>query len=178
MRVETLVNEDMADKHGRVRFPYVPQYLFYIMVELLNNSARATMENSWLSEAGKADPEQLRAKPVVITVGADHSQVVIRVSDRASGIPFSVADRVWSYMYSTASKGEGQDFVTEGTPLAGYGVGLPLSRLYARYLGGSLSLMSMPGVGTHAYLYLKRIESEAREEVPHSLGSSSLREVL
>jgi len=147
----------------RIRFPYVPQYLFYIMVELLKNSARATVENC-------ADLSQIQERPIVVTVGADPSQVGIRVDDLAGGIPFNVADRVWSYMYTTASKTEGATaFSQEGTPLAGYGVGLPLSRLYARYLGGSLKLMSVPGIGTSAYLYLKRLESEAREEVPTSV---------
>merc|ERR1711881_680089 len=101
------------------------------MVELLKNSARATVENT-------ADQKDLKHKPITVTVGADHSQVVIRVSDRAHGIPFSVADRVWSYMYSTASRSSGgTNFSQLGTPLAGFGVGLPISRLYARYLGGS-----------------------------------------
>ena len=31
-------------------------------------------------------------------------QVAIRVLDQAGGIPFHAADKVWSYMYSTASK--------------------------------------------------------------------------
>lgn len=152
------------DLESRIRFPYVPNYLFYIMVELLKNSARATVE------ARQESPQKKRS--IVITVGADPSQVAIRVLDQAGGIPFSVADRVWSYMYSTATKG-GRNFNEQGTPLAGYGVGLPLSRLYARYLGGSLHLQSLPGVGTCAYLYLKRIESEAREELPNSTSVSS-----
>lgn len=158
---------DRNDRSGRIRFSYVPQYLFYIMVELLKNSARATVENT-------EEEKRLREKPIIITVGADSSQVAIRISDRANGIPFSVRDRVWSYMYSTASKGKGATFVQEGTPLAGYGVGLPLSRLYARYLGGHLSLMSLPGFGTNAYLYLKRIEEETFEEVPDMSSLSSL----
>jgi len=158
-------DKSMSDSSGRIRFPYVPQYLFYIMVELLKNSCRATVENT-------ADQRELKNKPIVITIGTDKSQVAIRISDSASGIPFSVQDSVFSYMYSTASKGAG-DFVAAGTPLAGYGVGLPLSRLYARYLGGSLRLMSMPGIGTHAYLYLKRLDTDAREEVPSSVSSVS-----
>merc|ERR1719277_2856310 len=48
------------------------------------------------------------------------------------------------------------------TDLAGYGVGLPLSRLYAEYLGGSLHLMSVPNYGTHAYVFLQ--QSSDREE--------------
>jgi len=158
--VETKQHSSVADaENDAIRFPYVPQYLFYIMVEILKNSARASVEN------------KVTDNPIVVTVGADSNQVAIRVSDSAKGIPFKAREKVWAYMYSTASKETDGDFVAVGTPLAGYGVGLPLSRLYARYLGGSLSLMSMPGIGTHAYLYLKRIETEAREEVPSSTSS-------
>ena len=42
--------------------------------------------------------------------------------------------------------------------MAGLGFGLPLARLYARYFGGDLSLMVLPGYGTDAYLTLKRLE--------------------
>eukprot|EP00930_Biecheleria_cincta_P056773 TRINITY_DN42831_c0_g1_i1.p1 TRINITY_DN42831_c0_g1~~TRINITY_DN42831_c0_g1_i1.p1 ORF type:complete len:434 (-),score=68.80 TRINITY_DN42831_c0_g1_i1:84-1385(-) len=154
------------DLESRIRFPYVPNYLFYIMVELLKNSARATVE---------AQDRTGNKRSIVITIGADPSQVAIRVLDQAGGIPFGVADRVWSYMYSTARNTKGaSNFSMQGTPLAGYGVGLPLSRLYARYLGGSLDLQSLPGGGTAAYLYLKRLESEAREELPTSSSVSGI----
>ena len=43
------------------------------------------------------------------------------------------------------------------SPLAGFGCGLPLCRLYASYLGGSLTLISMPVHGTDAYIHLRRI---------------------
>ena len=32
---------------------------------------------------------------------------------------------------------------SQSSPLAGFGVGLPLSRNYARYFGGELTLLSM-----------------------------------
>jgi len=166
LKQDVVIRVESFDLDGAtcIRFPYVPQYLFYIMVEILKNSARATVE------AARADAVEIEQRPILITVGADHSEVAIRVHDVAGGIPFSVADRVWSYMYSTSpdSKG-GSDFSQQGTPLAGYGVGLPLSRLYARYLGGSLHLQSLPGIGTRTYLYLKRLETEAREA--HSVSS-------
>ncbi|KAI1301020.1 hypothetical protein EDD11_005877 [Mortierella claussenii] len=41
-------------------------------------------------------------------------------------------------------------------PLSGSGQGLPLARLIARYFGGDLSLVSMEGYGTDAYLSLYR----------------------
>jgi len=41
--------------------------------------------------------------------------------------------------------------------LAGLGFGLPLSRLYARYFGGKLSLQNLPGFGVDAYLTLNNL---------------------
>lgn len=41
--------------------------------------------------------------------------------------------------------------------LADYGYGLILCRLYARYLGGDLKLVSIKGCGTEAYPHLNRL---------------------
>lgn len=57
---------------------------------------------------------------------------------------------IWNYAFTTAeaqSVGDefgGSDFKA---PLAGYGYGLPIARLYAQYLGGNLKLISMQGYG-------------------------------
>ena len=48
------------------------------------------------------------------------------------------------------------DFDT-ASPLAGLGYGLPISRAYARYFGGDLSIMSMEGYGTDAFVHLSRL---------------------
>ncbi|XP_030330968.1 translation initiation factor IF-2-like isoform X11 [Strigops habroptila] len=42
-----------------------------------------------------------------------------------------------------------------------FGFGLPTSRAYAEYLGGSLALQSLQGVGTDVYLRLRHIDGKA-----------------
>ncbi|CAK0874141.1 unnamed protein product [Prorocentrum cordatum] len=42
------------------------------------------------------------------------------------------------------------------TELSGYGVGLPLSRLYARHLGGDIVISQVLGHGTEASVFLSR----------------------
>lgn len=146
--------------------PLVPTYLFYILIELIKNSFRAAGEHHE-ELGGRGDPPT-----VVIRVSCDASQVVLQIGDRGGGIPFERQARVWSYMYSTANGAEvcqqtGRILKQSERPsaLAGYGVGLPLSRLYAEYLGGSLHLMSMPNFGTHAYVYLSRM-GDRNEALP------------
>ena len=41
-----------------------------------------------------------------------------------------------------------------------FGFGLPTSRAYAEYLGGSVSIQSMQGIGTDVYLRLRHIDGK------------------
>lgn len=43
------------------------------------------------------------------------------------------------------------------SPLAGMGCGLPLCRLYATYLGGSVEMQTLPRYGTDVFVYLSRL---------------------
>jgi len=45
-------------------------------------------------------------------------------------------------------------------------VGLPIARLYTQYLGGSMNLVSLPGYGTQAYVFLPRDPDKVVEVVP------------
>lgn len=65
---------------------------------------------------------------------------------------------------------EGSDFSVD-TPLAGLGYGLPLSRVFARYFGGDISVLSMEGYGTDAYLHLKKV-GDAKEPVVEAMRKS------
>jgi len=132
-----------------IEIPYIPMYLYYIVQELLRNSARATLE------AGRKDGAQ-QTRPISVTVCSDQKQVAIRIADKGGGIPLGSGEKIWSYQFSTSIQ-PFEAYLDGASPLSGRGMGLPLGRLYASYLGGSLELMNMPGIGVDAYLFLNRI---------------------
>jgi hypothetical protein len=58
-----------------------------------------------------------------------------------------------------------------GNALAGFGVGLPMSRLYARYFGGDLDIKSLEGHGTDCFLHLNRLGHKC-ENLPDIVRNS------
>uniref|UniRef100_A0A7S0V6I7 Protein-serine/threonine kinase n=1 Tax=Polytomella parva TaxID=51329 RepID=A0A7S0V6I7_9CHLO len=152
-----------VDVYGSTRFtlPYVPSHLHHMVFELVKNSLRA-VQDRW--EDDDCEPPPIR---VVVAEGGE--DVTIKVSDEGGGIPRSGLPRIWTYLYSTAkhpvdhTKLEGDE--AGPVVLAGYGYGLPLSRLYARYFGGDLQMISMEGYGTDAYLHLNRL-GNSQEPLP------------
>lgn len=138
----------------------------YIMLELLKNSMRASVEFHGID----ADFPPIK---VVIADGAENEDVVIKVSDEGGGISRSNMKKIWSYLFTTADPSVQETMVGESnavdhgtdSPLAGLGYGLPISRSYARYFGGDLSIMSMEGHGTDAFVYLARL-GNTKEPLP------------
>lgn len=146
-----------------VTFAYVPSHLHHMVFELVKNSLRAVADR-W------ADADAGEPPPVRLVVAEGDEDVTIKVSDEGGGIPRSGLPRIWTYLYSTArSPLDEMDAGAEGADspavLAGYGYGLPLSRLYARYFGGDLQVISMQGYGTDAYLHLNRL-GNVQEPLP------------
>jgi pyruvate dehydrogenase kinase 2/3/4 len=136
-------------------FAYVPGHIHHVVFELVKNSLRAVAERYKDSDV---PPPAIR---VVVAEGSE--DVTIKISDEGGGIPRSGLKEIWTYLYSTAdSPLQEMEFSEAGagsTPvvLAGYGYGLPLSRLYCRYFGGDLQVLSMDGYGTDAYVHLNRL---------------------
>eukprot|EP00798_Chlamydomonas_sp_ICE-L_P031808 gene31808-7007_t len=143
-------------------FPYVPSHLHHMVFELVKNSLRAVQDR--FDDDMDDEPPPIR---VVVAEGGE--DVTIKVSDEGGGIPRSGMPKIWTYLYSTAKAPVEMDTVdvTEGGPvvLAGYGYGLPLSRLFSRYFGGDLQIISMEGYGTDAYLHLNRL-GNSQEPLP------------
>jgi len=144
-----------------VRFPYIPVHLEYILTELLKNAFRATVE------AGAKEPVQ-------VTIAKDpYSEgISMRIRDRGGGISPDDLPNIWSYSFTTFNEREGDsddalgrfnDSVAsagDGSSIAGLGYGLPLSRSYAEYFGGSLQVQSAYGWGTDVYLKLRGVAVE------------------
>lgn len=151
--------------HVAARFPFIPMPLDYIIPELLKNSMRATMESHLNSPYNV--PE------IVVTIANTDIDLAIRISDRGGGIPRDHLDKVMDYHFTTAEStpqdsrvnpalGNMVDMVNSGQsgPMHGFGFGLPTSRAYAEYLGGSLCIKSLQGVGTDVYLRIKHIDGK------------------
>uniref|UniRef100_A0A671N433 Protein-serine/threonine kinase n=1 Tax=Sinocyclocheilus anshuiensis TaxID=1608454 RepID=A0A671N433_9TELE len=149
--------------HVAARFPFIPLPLDYILPELLKNAMRATMESHLDTPYNVPD--------IVVTIANNDTDFVIRISDRGSGIPHSILDQVMDYHFSTAEQSAQDPRMSnlfnnitnsgpQSGPMHGFGFGLPTSRAYAEYLGGSLAIQSMQGIGTDVYLRLRHIDGK------------------
>jgi pyruvate dehydrogenase kinase 2/3/4 len=160
-------------------FPYVPGHLSHICFELLKNSLRAVVERY-----GVDDDTGVVYPPIKVIVVEGKEDITIKISDEGGGIARSAISLIWTYMYTTMeSQDIDQNFKASDfkAPMAGFGYGLPLSRLvrfflytlshvlicvqYARYFGGDLRLISMDGFGTDVYIHLNRLSS-SQEPLP------------
>ncbi|TGO53498.1 hypothetical protein BCON_0122g00150 [Botryotinia convoluta] len=140
-----------------LHFMYVPGHLSHMLFETLKNSLRAVVETHG------QDKQDFPVTKVVVAEGKE--DITIKISDEGGGIPRSSIPLVWTYMYTTVDSTPSLDPDFDKSdfkaPMAGFGYGLPISRLYARYFGGDLKLISMEGYGTDVYLHLNRLSSSS-----------------
>jgi len=123
---------------------FIPAHIQFIMQEILKNSVKATLELH--NQDGCVPPR------VHIAVHPGTYDVEIKVSDQGGGMKRRTVKKVWEYGFST-SHGAGE--------ISGYGVGVPLSRLFARYFGGDMSFSSVYGYGTDVSIRVKRLGDTA-----------------
>lgn len=133
-----------------------------------------------------------RMPPIKVTVAMGKFDVTLKIADEGGGASRSEVEKLWTYYYTTANKflvgsqpppetrsnrqkaggavsASGQGKVAAEhplPPLAGFGLGLPLSRVYARYFGGDVLLKSMEGFGMDSYLHLNRLGHNCEELPP------------
>lgn len=124
-----------------LNFMYVPGHLSHMLFETLKNSLRAVVETHG------QDKQDFPVTKVIVAEGRE--DITIKITDEGGGIPRSAIPLVWTYMYTTVDRTPNLDPDFDKSdfkaPMAGFGYGLPISRLYARYFGGDLKLISMEG---------------------------------
>ncbi|KAK9464965.1 mitochondrial branched-chain alpha-ketoacid dehydrogenase kinase-domain-containing protein [Lipomyces arxii] len=162
------------DAGKEITIAYIPEHLEYILTELLKNSFRASIENY----LGLTDAMQYRQtaqinthtgsqpSPVTVTITRTASGLTIRLRDKGGGIAEEHLKRIWGYSESTVEEEVRDGFKTLNTPppsvtgtggtsMGGLGYGLPLSRAYAEYFGGSIELETCYSWGTDVYVNIK-----------------------
>jgi len=152
---------------------YIPRHVTYMLREVLKNAFRATVERH-LAKSRFSNGSEV--PPVVVELQQGDVHVIVKVSDQGGGMPKKMQEQAWKYGWSTVrSEGateawqyteescsweRGATHQTTGlkSELAGYGFGLPLTRLHAQYFGGDVFMQALPGHGTDMYLILTHLK--------------------
>ena len=153
-----------------LEFIYVRSHLHHMIFEMIKNSMRAIVESHQgeageerrkrlvlSSSSSPLNPQSMPPVRVIIAGNETSEDVVIKISDEGGGIPRSSLPRLFSYQYTTATGllGQGgsheepaellpgehpQSYNTFRENFFGMGYGLPISRVFARYFGGDVSI--------------------------------------
>jgi pyruvate dehydrogenase kinase 2/3/4 len=137
-------------------FPYVPGHLSHICFELLKNSLRAVVDR-FGPEAQGENP----FPPIKVIVVEGKEDITIKITDEGGGIPRSAIPLIWTYMYTTmAGQNIDQDFQASDfqAPMAGFGYGLPLSRLVS-VVYACVRIRALMGVVTVCEVFWGRLEA-------------------
>ena len=119
---------NLVDGSDKINFVYIPSHLYHMFFEVFKNSMRATMEFH----------ENAETVPTVdVHIVKSAHDITIKISDQGGGISRSVAENVFLYLYTSATRvklsgGDMGGTTSTSTPMHGLGYGLPLSRLYSR----------------------------------------------
>jgi pyruvate dehydrogenase kinase 2/3/4 len=119
-------------------------------------------------ESSDHDPSSDIPDIEVLIARTQKNDVAIRVRDSGVGIRRENVPYLFHFNYSTAPRPRISEVTGKAdvNAVAGFGYGIPMSRLYARYLKGDVVYNSVHGVGTDATLYLRSNASSARELLP------------
>lgn len=117
----------------------------YITIELLKNAIRANIDRY-----GVLDIED--APPIRCRVSQGSGEVGFSIEDSGQGMPYKFRQNLFRYYNTSATPVLEQSGYTYsrnfGSAMSGYGLGLAMSRQYAKHLGGDLGVSSLLGEGT------------------------------
>ncbi|KAJ1820371.1 [Pyruvate dehydrogenase (acetyl-transferring)] kinase 2, mitochondrial [Coemansia sp. RSA 2599] len=167
----------VVEGHTDATFMCIPAHFSYIIHELLKNAmshvmaryaARLDSDASALAGSKAVFGSEPLFPPIRVTICSSHNDIVVRVSDQGGGINPEILPYIWSFTHPLKAKrlhnfhavNRMEARVDESdsvSPLMSFGFGLPMSNVYAKYWGGSVSVHSLPGYGVDAYVQLPRL---------------------
>ena len=138
-------------------FSCIPSHNYLIFFEIFKNSLRATAETH---------SEEDFLPPVEVNIGREEDRVLVTISDRGGGMSPSKLERSKQFfsssaILSTMSLYQG----AHSSPLAGFGFGLGMAKIYAEYFGGSFYISSEEGKGTKVQIELPANATSAIENL-------------
>ncbi|KAI8901782.1 histidine kinase-like ATPase [Globomyces pollinis-pini] len=129
---------------------YIPSHLQHIIFELIKNSMRAVLEKEQARIGADKIISTATLPPITVHWDLTPDHCLFEIRDQGLGIHPEQLKNCFLFHYSTAPKPKNDEVV-----MAGYGYGLSLSRLYARFLKGDIWIESEYGVGTSVFIKLK-----------------------
>ena len=134
--------------NNKYTFPYISAHLHYIVSELLKNSMTAIIKNN------NCD---FIKDPISIMISEGEDDIIIKISDKGKGFKRSEVNNIFKYSYTTSNFKYNE---LKSYSMSGYGHGLPLARLYAKYFNGDLQIIPYYGFGTDAIVYINKIGNQ------------------
>lgn len=115
----------------------ISPHIVHIMFELFKNATLPSITNN---------------KPILIDLKTDENDpdsIIFEIKDNGGGMDDSMVKKIWQFHYTT-TKANDRD------PIHGFGMGLPLCKVFAEFNDGSLTLINKKGDGVTVLLKLPR----------------------
>ncbi|MGH7625315.1 MAG: ATP-binding protein [Gemmatimonadaceae bacterium] len=142
-----------------------PLHLRQILVNLLGNAIKFTPLGGI---AIRARPAPANVSPPVVRGTGSHAWIILQVADTGVGIAPGDSERIFEE-FEQVNAGPRTDSIRRGT-----GLGLPISRRLARFLGGDLTVESDLGKGATFTVWLPLdavAASESENRQPESVAA-------
>ena len=149
--------EILIENNTNSVFPCIPSHNYLIFFEVFKNCLRATAETH---------AEEAFLPPVKVVTVRDGEKVLVTITDLGGGMSPSKLESSKQFFSSSAiltnmSLYQG----AHSSPLAGFGFGIGMSKIYAEYFGGSFDIESEEGKGTRVQIAIPANADSAIENL-------------
>ena len=85
--------------------------------------------------------ERTTTPPVEVIISKGDQNIAIKISDRGGGASLEQQQKWEAYLFSSGDAAPAENLNNPiAVPMAGYGYGIPLTKVLARYLGGDIEI--------------------------------------